>query len=127
VTILEALRDGATYEDAARSAGISPRTFRRWRRRYGDLETRVQRAEAEAATAALDVIGEAAESGDWRAASWLLEQRHGYGDDKGKLSADGVRAFVGTVQDVIREECDAATADQLMNAIGDRLEEVCDG
>lgn len=124
--IVDALEDGATYAVAARAAGVSPRTFLRWRNRYEDLRERVQRAEAESASDALGVIAEAAEDGDWRAASWLLEQRHGY-DGTDALDDETVRQFVDVVKSTIREQLDADTAARVITAIGDALEEGRDG
>lgn len=124
--ILDALEDGATYAVAARGAGISPRTFRRWRARYPGLQERVHRAEAESASGALGVVAEAAEKGDWRAASWLLERRHGY-HGKDKVDAEDVRRFVETVKTTIRDRLDEDKAAQLIVAIGDALEEAKHG
>jgi len=73
-TILEALRDGATLTDAARSAGVAPRTFRYWRNHHEEIRRAVQRAEAEAKTEAAGLVREAAEDGDWRAAAHQLER-----------------------------------------------------
>jgi hypothetical protein len=124
--MLDALEDGATYEIAARAAGISARTFRRWRTKHSAIRECVERAEAEAATEALGVIREAAESGDWRAAAWELENRHGY-VDHGDLPDDEVREFIDTVQRVVWEELDESQADRVLTAIGDALEERSDG
>ena len=73
-TILEALRDGATLTDAARSAGVAPRTFRYWRNHHEEIRRAVQRAEAEAKIEAAGLVREAAEDGDWRAAAHQLER-----------------------------------------------------
>ena len=124
--ILDALRDGATYEIAARAAGTSPRTFRRWRANHDDLRQRVERAEAEGAEDALDVVRKAADEGDWRAASWLLERRHGYDGEGDGLEADEVREFVECVQGVIRDELPDQTAGDVIAKIGAALEELTD-
>lgn len=127
--ILESVREGSTLQMAARSAGISPRTLRRWRDRYPDFDRKVQRAKAEAGERALGVIQEAADKGDWRAASWWLEKRfpeqYGETDD---LPEEEVREFTEAVRSTIREcfdECD--TADELILEIGKALEEMTDG
>lgn len=83
-TLTLALVNGATYELAAKYAGISYPTLRRWLVRggnepesdYGQFTQAVKRAEAEAALAALAKITGAAQNGDWRAAAWLLEHRY---------------------------------------------------
>jgi len=125
--ILDALEDGATYQIAARAAGISARTFRRWRNDSDAVREAVERAEADAATDALGVIREAAESGDWRAAAWELENRHGYDEQGGELSAEEVREFTDVVQQTVRDELDEERAARVIRAIGDALEEQTDG
>jgi len=121
--ILDALEDGATRGAAARAAGVSPRTLRRWTNDCDELEERVIRAEAEAETDAVGIIRDAAAEGDWRAAAWLAEKRFGYGDD-GKLPPDEVRAFVEAVKGVIDDELDDRTARRVTAKIGDALEEL---
>jgi hypothetical protein len=127
--ILDALRDGATMELAARAAGISPRTLRRWRDRHETFNRKVQRAKAEAGADALDTINEAASDGDWRAASWILEKR--FPDQYGETSdlpQEEVEAFVETVRSTIRQTFDdCETAGELLAEIGEALEEATDG
>lgn len=81
---IEAIQKGASYELAARAAGISERTFYNWKaraeageRRFVQFVQELTRAEAEGAEKLLDSIIKAAEAqgGDWRAAAWLLERR----------------------------------------------------
>jgi transposase len=82
--IISALRIGATHEHAARAAGISSETMRRWMR-AGERATRgqfcafcgaVKKAEAEAAVGWLATIEKAAREGAWTAAAWKLERRY---------------------------------------------------
>lgn len=122
--ILDALRDGATYEIAARSAGVSPRTFLRWRNNYPGLRAKVERAESESATDALAKLQEAAANGDTATLRWLLEKRHGY-DRRGEdVPPEKLRAFTDCVKGVIRERLPDEKADEIVMAIGDALEEV---
>jgi len=81
----QALAIGATFELAARYAGISPRTFTRWRSQaeqakpgtaLAELRDRLTQAEARAAIGWLVHIEQAARAGDWRAAAFMLERRY---------------------------------------------------
>jgi hypothetical protein len=83
----QALLLGATYELAARYAGISVSTFDRWRRQaeharagtpLAHLRDRLHQAEARAAIGWLAKIEQAANNGDWRAAAFKLERRYPY-------------------------------------------------
>ena len=76
---------GATYELAARYAGIGPSTLRAWRAeaeraRPGTLaHTLLQRLEAAEGQAAIRWLGQierAAMQGNWQAAAWKLERRY---------------------------------------------------
>lgn len=80
--ILEAISIGATYELAAKYAGISRDTLTRWRQRYAAFATQLEEAEGRAAVGWLAKIEREASNGDWRAASWKLERR--YPQDYGK-------------------------------------------
>jgi hypothetical protein len=82
--LTQAVRVGATYELAARYAGISKDTFDRWRKQaekaapgtpLSDLRARLAEAEGRAALGWLAKINRAADC-DWRAASWLLVHRY---------------------------------------------------
>lgn len=78
------LESGNFIETSCAHVGIHKSTFYEWLR-AGQLPgaTRLQRefsdaimkAEAEAEIRALAVIGTAAQSGDWKAAAWILERR----------------------------------------------------
>jgi len=87
--IIEALRLGATYELAAEYAGISRSTLYNWmekgkeqtRGQYRTFLDSIKGAEARGAIANLAMIETAAKAGDWKAAAWRLERRHGYTRD----------------------------------------------
>ena len=75
---------GATYELAAMFAGISSKTFERWRQAMptakagsplARLRERLALAEGRAAIRWLAKIEKAAQEGDWRAAAYKLERR----------------------------------------------------
>lgn len=86
--LLEALEAGAFVQDAARGAGLSPRSVWRWIERgkaegeegtegsYWQLWHAIEAARLIAHTQALAVIMEAADRGNWRAAAWWLERAH---------------------------------------------------
>lgn len=85
--LVQAIRLGATYELACKSAGISYQTFNEWRkgRRFPKGTTKLQksefcdaleRAEGDAAIQWLAKIEKAANDGAWQAAAWKLERRY---------------------------------------------------
>lgn len=111
--IVEAVRAGATWRLAAQAAGIGERTLHRWRQAgkeavsgpEHDLVQAIEAAEAEAALEALAKIREAAAAGEWQAAGWYLERRHGYvrrsevsGPEGGAIELDAPQ---GTVRDLL--------------------------
>ncbi len=82
--VIEGVRRGLTFKNAAALAGISYSTLNRWRKRGRDAEgendryrqfwKRLERAEGEAALRLLNCINAAAKK-DWKAATWILERR----------------------------------------------------
>jgi len=82
--VLEAVRLGLPYKQAARYGGVSYSTLNRWRQ-AGQCEDgpehlrefwrQLEEANGEAALRLLGRIDEAAAEGDWKAASWILERR----------------------------------------------------
>jgi hypothetical protein len=83
--IVEAVRAGATREQAAAAAGIGKRTLQRWLAqgegnrppaRFERFAAALREAEAGMVVDAVEGIQEAARAGDWRARAWLLERRH---------------------------------------------------
>lgn len=80
--VLEAIGIGATYELAAKYAGISEDTLSRWRKQKADFAEQCAEAEGRAGIGWLAKIEREANNGDWRAASWKLERR--YPQDYGK-------------------------------------------
>ena len=82
--LVQAVSIGATYEMAALYAGISYKTFERWRLRadkapegspLATLRLRLLEAEGRAAIGWLARIEAAAQGGDWQAAKYKLEHR----------------------------------------------------
>jgi transposase len=102
---------GATYQLAAAYAGISIKTFERWREQaatakpdsaLGRLRERLQHAEGRAAVTWLAQIERAAEEGDWHAAAWKLERR--YPDRYGRrVQADLTLQIQQAAHDVANE------------------------
>jgi transposase len=83
--LCQALRVGATYELAAKYAGISYGTFLTWRKRaetakdgtaLARLRDRMEQVEGQAAIGWLKKIDAAATEGNWQAAAWKLERRY---------------------------------------------------
>jgi transposase len=73
--VLEALRAGSSYRDAAEYAGIDEDTLGNWRKRYSDFSEAVVAAEAGVAIRAVLTIRQAFTEGDWKAAAFWLERR----------------------------------------------------
>ena len=78
--LLAALAERCTVADACWVAGVSDRTYRRWRARgeagegaFSAFLSAVRRTRALARRDALAIIREAA-GRDWRAAAWLVER-----------------------------------------------------
>jgi hypothetical protein len=74
--LLDALALGATIRLAAAACGVSEDTLARWRKANPALQADMDAAEAQGAVQALSVIKQAAASGTWQAAAWLLERRY---------------------------------------------------
>lgn len=73
--VVDAIGVGATYELAARYAGIHPSTLYDWINTKPDFSEAVKKAEARDAIRSLAKI--TAEK-SWPAHAWKLERRHGY-------------------------------------------------
>lgn len=82
--ILTAIRAGNSLRASAESANIDVSTFHDWVNwgkagdaRFAEFAVQVQRARGDAEQACVDCIFNAAKSGQWQAAAWLLERsRH---------------------------------------------------
>ena len=81
-----AIRAGNYAKVAAAMAGVAETTYYRWlemaegpyaKKDYREFRESVERAEAEAEVAAIARIRQAADNGDWKAAGWYLERKHG--------------------------------------------------
>jgi hypothetical protein len=83
--LCDAISLGATYEMAAKYAGITPSTLRLWRAqgaqakpgtRRRRLIERLDAAESKAVLGWLAQIEQAARQGAWQASAWRLERRY---------------------------------------------------
>jgi hypothetical protein len=74
--ILDAVKLGVAYIDAASYAGISRETFNEWRKQYPDFSDAVEEAAGQAVVANMAKIQKAASEGSWQASAWILERRH---------------------------------------------------
>lgn len=75
--ILDAIRSGVAYVDAANYAGISYQTFNEWRKEYSEFSDAVEEADGAAMVGLVATIRKAATEGkQWQAAAWLAERRH---------------------------------------------------
>lgn len=74
--ILEAIKLGVAYVDAANYAGVGLATFNEWRDRYPEFAEAVEAAAGAAVTACMAKIQKAATEGSWQASAWILERRH---------------------------------------------------
>jgi hypothetical protein len=84
-TIVQALRAGNFIDTACRLGGISPSTYYAWRQestlsrcdsRVSNFIERVEMARAEAESANVEAIQQAAQRGTWQAAAWFLERSY---------------------------------------------------
>lgn len=114
--VVEAIKQGATYELAAKFAGISYDTFNNWRKRgraelerlqnpntkprdkearYVQFFEAVEKAEGDATVHWLAIIQKAAFGGNWQAAAWKLERRYyrAYGRQAHTVEHEGKIAF----------------------------------
>jgi hypothetical protein len=73
--VVDALAAGNTRGAASAYAGISQKTFERWRKRYVEFDEAVKNAEARAEVGHVANIAQAARSGNWTASAWWLERR----------------------------------------------------
>lgn len=96
--IVDAILHGATYQDAAESAGVWYNTFNEWMKRgadaksgiYYEFNEAVTRANAECAKNMVRVIQSAAAKGDWKAAlEWLKRRRRGEWGDNMDVTSGG--------------------------------------
>jgi transposase len=83
--VVDAIRAGASREKAAQAAGVSRSTLQNWLVRGQEPKPPVKfqkfvaafrEAEVAAYLASVESIRQAADSGDWRAAAFMLERRH---------------------------------------------------
>lgn len=81
--IVAAVETGAPWYMAAAAGGVSRTTLKNWKARardgeepYASFLARLEKAEANGAVAMLDVIQNAAKSGTWQAAAWVMERRY---------------------------------------------------
>lgn len=82
--IVEAMRKGLTWQKAAKLVGVKVSTVRTWLTRarkgeepYASFLARCDAASTDAEYRMAQIIQDAA-PGDWRAAAWYLERRHGW-------------------------------------------------
>lgn len=72
--IIAAVRAGASKATAAKFAGISPRTLRRWAKEQPEFRESLLQADGACETNLLAKI-HAATDKNWMAAAWILERR----------------------------------------------------
>lgn len=80
--ICQLVRAGNTVEVCAEAAGIAPATYYGWMQQgiegdgvHGEFRRAVEQARAEAEAILVGRVQRAAQSGSWRAATWLLERQ----------------------------------------------------
>lgn len=91
--ICTAIKLGCTVQLAAGYANINVRTLYYWIQRgkedqrgeYHDFFIRYKEAESIGAVNNLACINSAAKNGDWRAAAWILQTRHGYSQNSQQI------------------------------------------
>ena len=132
-TILGAVRAGATFEVAARAAGISRQTLINWLRRgeyeadcgsdsdYANFARAFLEAEAGVLRRVENNVLKASDQ-DWRAGRFILSKRlpHIYGDKDG--AAEVAQRTVDWMLDRVRTTCDQATYGKVLTAISGAVE-----
>lgn len=111
--ILEAIKLGVAYVDAANYAGVGLATFNEWRDRYPEFAEAVESASGQAVTACMAKIQKAATEGSWQASAWILERRHPdrYGRTRVELTgAEGGPVAVAANVVVVPKMADSAEA-----------------
>ena len=83
--ILQALAEGCSRKAACAIAGVSDRSFRKWMAGDDEWQTRVALAESKPEKKMLKVVFDAAQGGEWKAASWWLARRVGEYREKAEL------------------------------------------
>jgi len=130
--LLQAVRGGNYLETAARYAGLSYSTLRRWILKaddpdappeYGEFRDALEKARADAEVASLAKIQKAASEGAWQASAWYLErswpERWGRRDtNRVELVGDGG----GPVKVVAGIELDNASMTALAQRLASRHE-----
>ena len=119
--ICTAIKLGCTVQLAAGYAGIHVRTLYFWLQRgqedktgqFKDFYTRYKEAESIGAVNNLACINSAAKGGDWRAAAWILQTRHGFTQNSQQI--DPLQERVEAQQINVKE---------LLNVVGTSLEQV---
>ena len=113
--VCEAVLLGCTYDIAASYAGISQRSLFQWLASgrdgqgelYENFYAEVKHAEAMNAVRNLASIAQSAKDGNWTAAAWMLERRHGYIKEGNRptieLTVDIQNAEVTTLIEQVRE------------------------
>ena len=113
--ICDGIRLGMTYKLAAEYGGVHEASFYNWIKQATDEDEgiffeffkAVTQAKTEAVATNLGYIQEAAEAGEWKAATWILERRHP--DDYMKrqeqrvTGVDGADIFKGWTTDELRK------------------------
>tara|TARA_Y100000310_G_C20659496_1_gene803898 strand:- start:926 stop:1579 length:654 start_codon:yes stop_codon:yes gene_type:complete len=135
--VVRAIKLGATRQLAAQAGGVGRRTLQRWLAKgqaaphgaYRRFWEEVNQAEGHAAEAALATIVKASQAGQWQAAAWLLERRHGY-KRQGDLHIEGAVDVAAEIKDshIEADQVPADALDRLRHLYGDvhRLRRQCE-
>jgi transposase-like protein len=111
--IIEAIKLGVAYVDAANYGGVSFETFNEWRKQYPEFSEAVESASGQAVTACMAKIQKAATEGSWQASAWILERRHPdrYGRTRVELTgAEGGPVAISANVVVVPKIADSAEA-----------------
>ena len=111
--ILEAIKLGVAYIDAANYGGITYETFNEWRKQNTEFSEAVEEAAGQAVVANMAKIQKAATEGSWQASAWILERRHPdrYGRTRVELTgAEGGPVAIAANVVVVPKMADSAEA-----------------
>jgi len=97
--ILEALRLGLTFVNAAQCAGVHVDTVDNWRKADMDFQEACEEARSYAPSIGARAVIQTAERGDWRAGAYLLEHHEstkGQFGTRGEARAPSVTVHIGS-------------------------------
>lgn len=146
-TVVIALRSGAYIETAMNFVGVDKARFYEWNKKameeikereeaeingvkrlpkrelYVEFHNSIKKAMAESELLMLQIITDAAYSGDWKAAAWRLERKHPdrYGINALRISSGDTDVGDSRVEIVVSDQSDNTRLEEMEKAIIDEI------